>query len=293
MALILSAVFTLPLAAQVEPLAPGEGTRPTAQPPPPEAAREQRPAANPSRPAYSDNALIVATGWLELEAGLMLAFQQCSTFTPDGLETVPRSCNLQMVPLLAKLAVSKVLELRLGWDIYGSQTYGTETTMGVGDLYAQGKMLILLDVERPEMHRLAVLAEVRPGIGQEPIGTRGLGLSGYAIYSTFPSVLQVDVQAGVELEGIFSETVPWIPLSAVLSYAPIDQLVIYSEFVQRLRLSGLSASESSLMGGVGWIPTRSVVVDLSAVLGLTETLPDVVINMGVTVAAARVSDRGR
>lgn len=299
---------TAPALAQPRPLNDAAATPPTAPPsvaPPtgnqaqpggasaPRAAAvagpsDGAPRANPSRPTQTDNAFFVAQGWLEFEAGFASVFQSCPGVpTLDGTEPEPVSCPLQRVGLLAKWAVTERQEYRVGWDVFGSQSVPNgDAIRGVGDLYVQGKFGIPLQIEDPNQHRLAVLAEVRPGIGQVPVTVPGLSLGAAAVYSTTLSPVQIDAQAGFQLRSLFEDEIGvMVPLSGAVSWQATSWLGVFGEFVENLNVRDLSNSETQLLVGAAWMPIPPLSVDVSVALGLTQTVPDAILQLGVTYLA--------
>lgn len=245
---------------------------------------------NPSRPTYSDNAGFIVPGWVEMELGYSAAFNSCPTVTLDpvtGLTTAQDgTCALQAVQALAKWSPVANQEYRVGWDAFGSLGLpGDDSIRGVGDVYVQGKFGIPLDIMEPERHRLAILGEVRPGFGQQPVTQPGLSLGAWAVYSTFPGVFQVHAQAGLRATGLFDEFGLQLPLSAVFGYSPITDLVVFGEFVEILQLDSLQRSQTQLLAGVAWSPISSVMLDLSGGVGLTETVPAGLFQIGLTFLA--------
>jgi hypothetical protein len=324
--LVLAAVaVALPPSAgysQAVPLPSGAGRRPA--PPPPSAVEAPSPAAgseaspasvgtgprtpsargnevhprrtltvNPSRPTYSDNAGFVVPDWIELEVGYGAAFDSCPTLAVDpvlGATSVQDGrCTLQSLEMLAKWSPRDLQEYRVGWDVLGVQTVpGRNATRGAGDPYIQAKFGIPLDIEDPEMHRLAILGEVRPGIGQAPLSGDGFALSAWAVYSTFPRAYQVHAQAGMRVTGLLDDFGLQLPLSGVFGYSPIDDLVVFGEFLEILQLNSLQESQTRLLAGLAWSPISSVALDLSGGVGLTRTVPAGIFQLGLTFLAAPI-----
>lgn len=286
------AAATPPTAAPTTPAPAVPQTQPGSPPTPRAASAAQTPSeslrANPSRPTQTDNAFFVAPGWLEFEAGFASVFQSCPGVpTLDGTAPEPVSCPLQRVGLLAKWAVTERQEYRIGWDVFGSQSIPNgDAIRGVGDLFVQGKFGIPLQIEDPSQHRLAVLAEVRPGIGQAPVTVPGLSLGAAAVYSTTLSPVQIDAQAGFQLRSLFEDEIGvMVPLSGTVSWQALSWLGVFGEFVENLNARDLSNSETQLLVGAAWMPIPPLSMDVSVALGLSQTVPDAILQLGVTYLA--------
>lgn len=253
------------------------GRTPTVEPVP----YEQPRVASVSRPTQTDRADLVHEGWLEMEFGWSQAFAER---------------NLQVGTVQAKYAPLDILEVRLGWDIFGvlgpldRDVAGLdESDAGVGDLFAAAKIGIPLDIDEPERHRLAVLTTLRPGIGQQPVTVDGLNLGAFAVYSTFPGPVEVDVQAGVQLRGIFETAYVDLPLSSAVRWRALPWLSAVGEVAETLTFEDLNESQTSLLVGALFHASDALVFDASTSLGLSESLPDAVLQLGLTWLAAPVS----
>lgn len=263
------------------PLADDGGRVPTVEPAPYEQPRE----ANVSRPTVTDRADLVHEGWLEMEVGWSHAFA---------------TRNLHVGSVLAKYAPLDILEVRLGWDVFGvlgpvdRDVSGLdETETGVGDLYAAAKIGIPLDIDEPYRHRLAVLTTLRPGIGQAPVTVDGLDLGAFAVYSTFPGPVEVDVQAGVAIRGIFETAFVDLPMSGAVRWRALPWLSAVGEVVEVLTFEDLNASQTSLLVGALFHASDALVFDVSTSLGLSESLPDAQLQLGLTWLAGPVSGPDR
>lgn len=231
-----------------------------------------RPAANPSRPTFSDNAAFVAEGWTELEAGYGVDF---------GV------VNVQSLNLLLKYAILGALEARVGWDVVGwYEGEFDETNSGIGDVFFQGKVGIPLGSADPAMHQFAILGEVRPGIGQDPVSVPGTKLAAYAVYTTRPGGFQVDAQAGVELRGVGDDLTPVVPLSGVFSWSLTPWLAVFGEYRMGLTMEDLGDTEHSLLAGAAWIVRPDIVFDASVTVGLSDTVSDAALLLGGTFVLA-------
>lgn len=258
------------------------------------ARRDRAPASgpvNPSRPTYTDNARFVAPGHLELEAGYEIDFIGCPD--PDGSVVLingdfEASCNLQRMDLLVKYAHDERLEFRAGWGVFGAQ--GTpigESESGVGDVFVQGKIGLGV-FDEPGRHQLAVLGTLQPGVGQAPIGSDGLTIEAFGVYGFTPGPIVLDAQAGLSVVGIGDDTSLRLPLSAVVSFVPVDAVSVFGELVETLTFDDLNNSETSLLIGAGFVPTSRLALDVAGGIGLSETLPDAILRLGVTVQLGAV-----
>jgi hypothetical protein len=222
--------------------------------------------ADPNRSTFTDDARILPVGRIDLEAGYQLVF--------DALD-------LQSMEIVARYSPLARHEYRLGWYVFGlRESLGDESDAGVGDLFAEGKWSI--DVDPIGYHKLAVLARVRPGIGQDPVSRDGLEVAGFAVYSVEPDPVRVDVQAGIDIFGITDDLNIYIPLSAAVRWSPIAPLDVFGEFVESLNLDDLSNSGTEFRAGVAWFPVPVVALDLAATVGLSEIVPDAGLRFGVS-----------
>lgn len=304
---VVAVVLAVPGAAfgQAAPLEDGGGRPPSADASPDAMAevsdtdasgarRDRAPASgpvNPSRPTYTDNARFVAPGHLELEAGYEIDVVQCPE--PDGTIVVidgelESSCNLQRMDVLLKYAHNDHIEARIGWGVFGTQaTPLDETVSGVGDVFVQGKFGLGV-FDDPGRHQLAILGSLQPGVGQAPIGTDGLTIEAFGVYGFTPGTIAIDAQAGLSLGGLGDDTSVRLPLSAVVGYAPIDTVSVFGEVVETLTFDDLNNSETSLLIGAAFVPTSRLGLDLAGGVGLSETLPDAILRLGVTVQLGAV-----
>lgn len=279
------AVIACPMwvSAQVEPLEEGAGNRPTATAPVDDTPAFVEP--HPRLHLFTDRADTVEQGWFELEGGWQTDFIAC------GVGGLGERCDRNAGVLLASLAPVDFIEARLGWYFVGIQGSPAGDITGVGDLFAEVKGEIPLpDLEDPDMHHLSVLGHIRPGMAQDPVTTRGLDLAAYAVYSTFPSVIRVDVQAGFRFVGLFDDGALYqMPLSGAVTWRAVDWLDVYGEFVEALTFNDLNNSQTSLGLGVGFLPLSRLAVNVGTRIGLTENLPNATLALSVTGLLGRLN----
>lgn len=228
----------------------------------------------PIRPQRSDHALFHEAGTGEVNFGYGLAGQS--------------GWSLQTGTLVARYAFSDGVEGRLGWDIFGLLSLPEdEFIRGVGDFYFQGKFLLPLAL--PEDHGLALLATVRPGVGQAPVTQDGLSLGAEAVYSLPVYLFRIDAQAGMRLTVLDDDPRATLPVGGVLTWRALPVLDVLGELTQTLHLDGNGdALDARLLVGARWTALPSLVFDLATGVGLGAREPTGFLLLGAsTVFDAR------
>lgn len=231
---------------------------------------------NPVRPKFTENATLMTPGWFELETGYFLGLGQ--------------EQNLQRLHALAKFGISQSSEFRIGWDVFGQADVGSISTRGVGFPYGQAKFGVELPTANGGHQNIALLAEVRPGMGQDPVNSEGLVLTGLGIYSAFPGSVRVDVQTGLTLQLLTDEPNFWLPVSAAVTHRAFPWLDVFGEAVERVQLNDINASETFVGAGAGWLASRRVTVDGGVRIGIQPEISAVTAMAGLTWMLAELSE---
>lgn len=291
LAAVATTVSMSPVVAQPAPLEEDAGNRPVDD----DASADKTPPPSPRLHLHTDDAGIGAYGWLGVDAHYQAAFHPCfgsnlsaEIFAEDKL------CTFHTPTVMATFAPVPWLETRLGLQAFGASGYpdyiwlSEPTIVDRVDLLLEVKAAIPLDIEEPERHQLAVLATVRPGAGYSWPRERGGVVGGYAIYSTRPGPVHIDVQAGLKLRGLFRDPSLAMPLSAAISWRALSWLEPYGEFIEELDFRDLSASQTSIrLGTLFWVEPRFA-ISAGTQIGLSETIADGTIELGLTTQAARI-----
>jgi hypothetical protein len=106
-------------------------------------------------------------------------------------------------------------------------------------------------------------------------------MSGLVATQRFSNV-QVDLQASIDTRLFRDEFELGVPIAIGVTWVLAPQLRVYGDAVERLDLTNLTDSGTSVMGGAGWRFTNELSVDAAARLGLSPSLPDVAAGVGFT-----------
>ncbi|MBN1946196.1 MAG: transporter [Bradymonadales bacterium] len=227
--------------------------------------------ANPVRPTFTDNAYFIRSGELQLDTGYL-----ASLFEGD----VP---TLHAVELGVIVGVGDLIEARLRWNLFDS--WGDDT--GIGDLGVGIKGGFFGGLG--EHTALAGLFELQLPTGTDPFGIdKGIAMHG-ALVATQPwAPWRFDLQAGVYAHLFNEDPAVHLPLAFCVTWSPLDPLRVLAEVVERLDLADLSDSTTSVLAGVGYAITPVLVLDGSARVGLSQSLPDLQLGVGVTWLVAQL-----
>lgn len=282
----------IPAFAQPAPLADDAGNRPVVE----ASTDEKTPPPAPRLHMFTDNAGISPHGWVGVEGNYQAAFHRC-VFDLDREFLIggARRCTLHTPALMASFAPIPWLETRLGLQAYSASGYQDidwivkPTIVDRVDIFLEVKGAIPLDIDEPERHQLAVLATIRPGAGYSFPRESGGVIAGYAIYSTSPGPVRVDVQAGVKFRGLFDDLSLAMPLSAAISWRALPWLEPFGELIEELDFRDLSASQTSIrIGSLFWVDPH-IALTAGTQIGLSESLLfDATLELGVSANLARV-----
>ena len=250
---------------------PAPGGAPPAPPEPSTSAVGSEPLVVVSHLGVTETARFARPGAFDLEVIYRSDF--------DDLPT-------QSTRFVLKATPARGQEFRLGWDAWGRAVPSIgDPVSGAGAPFAVGRFAIPLDVLEPERHRLAVRVELSPrGWSQAPFSGSGLLVSGAAQYTTWRGPLRYSARAGADSVLGGDVDIVDLPLSGAVQWQPLPWLEVGWEFVERLRLNDLNGSQTSLDAWVAWPALDGLWLDLSGTVGLSETLPDASLRLGLTTS---------
>jgi hypothetical protein len=224
-----------------------------------------RELVNPAQPTFTENAYFNLPGELQLEGGYTLRGWDGDV----GLQHV--------VALGGSLSIADLVEAQLRWDLFNVQS----SDVGVGDITAGLKGGFFGGLG--DAISLAGLFQIEFPSGVEPFGLdKGVGLSGGAVVTQRLYGIQFDLQALIYTHAFQSEASLELPLSLAATWAPVNAFRVYGEAIERLDLTDLSASGTSLLAGVGFVINRQLVANAGFRLGLSQSVPDFELSTGVT-----------
>lgn len=224
----------------------------------------EAPPVNPVRPTFPDDAYVLEPGTLQLESGYSVAFSE------DPIPT------LHVWDLYTALGVADLVEVRLAWDVLNAAAGDA----GIGDLTLGLKGGFLGGFD--ERTALAGLFALELPTAADPFGLgEGVRFVGGLVATTVAGPVQLDFQATADLHLFLDDPTFLIPLAAAATWAPIDPLRVYADAVVALDLENFSDTQTSLLGGVGYRLLRTLEINAGARLGLSTTVPDVVLQAGV------------
>lgn len=212
--------------------------------------------ANPTRPSASDNALLTAPGYAELESGV--------AFDDNGWT----------LPTLLKLTVSQKLEF--GFNMQGLiQKPNSDTDTEVGDPGAQAK----LQVAKKPWWAIATVGRVDFPAGADAKYTL------YGVGSYIVTGSQIDATLGASFTDIGADVNESLFYALALSRSLAHKLSGYAEFFGE---NGSGLSVFALDGGLTYSHTPRLITDLSLIVGLTDDAPDWTVQLGLTTLLARI-----
>ena len=247
--------------------------------------------ANPVRPGVTENAHFTRQGWIELDGGLNLVIQE--------------DANAQYLNIRAKWGIADQFELGLGWNLLGFADDGFgNNTSGVGDPFAHVKLGIGPGPDDvTAVHYFAIYAYARLGIGQEDLrlgvnetqedaeiahytpsqaGTEILGAFAYTVDPLDIPDFEVDAMAGFGARFTDDDSFFFIPVSGRVGYFVGEDVEVLGELAMRIDLSDLGDTSLAATPGLAYYLSPTAVLDASLTLGLSQTIPDVMVAFGMT-----------
>lgn len=235
------------------------------------ALAEERQWANPTQPTYPNDALFQPAGYLQLETSYLAQVFEGPTSA------------FQTFHLLTSLTVAELFETRLRWDVFNFA--GDVSGMGDLSIGLKGGFYGGWDPDSS----LAAIVELRFPNGAEPFSIgEGIELFAGMIGTHIVSAFQLDLQVAVETHIFTDDPTVGLPIGFAATWAPIGNLNVYGDFVLGLDLQNLSDSTTSLLVGAGYGLLPVLSLDAGARVGLSESLPDVSIVVGMTWLAGKV-----
>ncbi len=224
------------------------------------------PAANPTRPTFSDNAHPMAEGHFELELG-------GQAWQGDQIGT----------PFLLKVGLSDYAEFKVGGD--GLRWDGKGDAFGFGNLYLLNKLRFLAaDGAAPAV---AVLVAATLPTAHARVGGGTTNLSALLILSGSLGPVGWDFNLGVDVNGLDQDDIS-LGLPAILAvsipiHGPLSAVVEVADY------AGLWRQENALnfLGALTWSVTDGLVIDAAGVAGLGAAA-DWQVLFGFTLNAGRI-----
>lgn len=231
------------------------------------AARAQLPGprANPTHVTFPDNARFVDPGYVQFEGG----------YNASLIEGPAPA--LHTIGVLGSVGIVDLLEARL--RLIALAAAGDD--VGVGDLGVGVKGGFFGGWD--EQVALAFLAELLFPTGSQSFGLGdGIGLFGGLVATWQWRVLSFDAQVAVETHLFTDDPTLFLPLSLAVTWSVTDEVRVYGDFLETLDLSNLSDSSTSFFAGAGYFLMENLAFDAGVRLGLSPSIPDFVISVGVT-----------
>ena len=242
---------------------------------------EPSPGAVAALESYTETARIGTAGWLQGEFAYRALLAGYADFGDE--------LTIHQGELLLDYTASRKFQIGAGWHLFGHVNSDFSAVSGVGDPYLRGKLsLPLSEGLRPQA--LAIVAETRFGIGQEPATQTGFTLTLLGAYTVQLGDLEIDANAGVIVNSAQTPATLSVPLAVRGAYGPMSWLRGYVEFSETLTVDALRSSETRLGAGVSIQPTPRVVVHVGGGVGLSESLPAGVFQVGLAVQAVQASE---
>lgn len=243
---------------------------------------EPSPSAIASFESQTESARIGTPGWLQVEFAYRALVNALRDDWGDEL-------TMHQGELLLDYSFTRKFQLGAGWHMFAHAPADFGGQSGVGDPYLRGKLSLPLAAgQRPQA--LAVVMETRFGIGQEVASQDGFTLLALGAYTVQLGDLEIDANAGVQINSASEPYAFAIPLGVRGAYRLSGWLRAYAEFNETLVLDALRGSQTSIGAGLSAEVTPRVVVHVGGGAGLTEGLPSGIFQFGVAFQAAHRSE---
>ena len=242
---------------------------------------EPSPGAVAALESYTETARIGTPGWVQAEFAYRA---QIGAYEDFGDEL-----TLHEGELLLDYTASRKFQIGAGWHIFGHAPVSFSAVSGVGDPYLRGKVSVALPAGlRPQA--LAVVFQTRFGIGQDPATQNGFTLTALGAYTVQLGDLEIDANAGVIVNSAQTPATLSVPLGVRGAYGLATWLRAYVEFSETLTIDALRSSETRLGAGVALQPAPRIAVHIGGGVGLSESLPAGVFQVGLAVQAVQAAD---
>jgi hypothetical protein len=228
----------------------------------------------PTSPTFAQHALFNSAGHIQIEMGYVSRIYEAPIATHQSLS------------LNSVFSLAEMFEGSFGWDIYNVQG----EIQGIGDITLGFKGGFFGGLDRNIA--LAGIVEIQFPSGEDdfrtPAGT-GTRLLGGMVATLHQERFYLDLELAVDAHVFTESPTIGLPIAVAVNWIPVGDLKVIGEAVVSLDLNDLNDTELSVLLGAGYDIAPRFGVDVSARVGLSESLPDAVFTAGITCLFGPVS----